>query len=72
MELALGRGGDQVVLKSNDKITYYGGRSQGTEKSTRVKARVKTLAFKELFSEENKLTGIYLITRKHCIYHQSI
>lgn len=28
MELALGRGGDQVVLKSNDKITYYGGRSQ--------------------------------------------
>lgn len=48
MELALGRGGDQAVLKSADRITYYGGKSQGTEKSTRVKARVKTLAFREL------------------------
>ncbi|RHP95391.1 MULTISPECIES: DHH family phosphoesterase [unclassified Clostridium] len=55
MELALGRGGDQVVLKSNDKITYYGGRSQGTEKSTRVKARVKTLAFKELLETKEKV-----------------
>ena len=55
MELALGRGGDQVVLKSNDKITYYGGRSQGTEKSTRVKARVETLAFKELLETKEKV-----------------
>lgn len=55
MELALGRGGDQVVLKSNDKITYYGGRSQGTEKSTRVKARVKTLAFKELLETKERV-----------------
>lgn len=55
MELALGRGGDQAVLKSNDKITYYGGKSQGTEKSTRVKARVKTLAFKELLETKEKV-----------------
>ena len=55
MELALGRGGDQVVVKSHDKITYYGGRSQGTEKSTRVKARVKTLAFKELLETKEKV-----------------
>jgi c-di-AMP phosphodiesterase-like protein len=55
MELALGRGGDQAVLKSADKITYYGGKSQGTEKSTRVKARVKTLAFKELVETKEKV-----------------
>lgn len=55
MELALGRGGDQAVLKSADKITYYGGKSQGTEKSTRVKARVKTLAFKELLETKEQV-----------------
>lgn len=55
MELALGRGGDQAVLKSADRITYYGGKSQGTEKSTRVKARVKTLAFRELLATKEKV-----------------
>ena len=55
MELALGRGGDQAVIKSADRITYYGGKSQGTEKSTRVKARVKTLAFKELLETKEKV-----------------
>lgn len=55
MELALGRGGDQAVIKSGDKITYYGGKSQGTEKSTRVKARVKTLAFRELLENKEKV-----------------
>ena len=55
MELALGRGGDQVVLKAGEKITYYGGKSQGTEKSTRVKARVKTLAFRELLENKEKV-----------------
>ncbi len=46
--LALGRGGDQAVVKYGDKISYFGGQSTGTEKSTRVKARVKAQAFKEL------------------------
>lgn len=54
MELALGRGGDQAVIKSADRITYFGGKSQGTEKSTRVKARVKTLAFKELLETKER------------------
>lgn len=48
MDMALGRGGDQCVVKSDDKITYYGGNSQSVEKSTRVKARVKAQALKEL------------------------
>lgn len=47
IELALGRGGDQAVIKDNDKIFYYGGKSQQMEKSTRVKARVKAQALRE-------------------------
>ena len=48
MDLALGRGGDQVVVKDFDKISYYGGATQQVEKHTRVKARVKAHAIKEL------------------------
>lgn len=44
IDLALGRGGDQVVIKERDQITYYGGKSQKVEKNTRVKARVKAEA----------------------------
>jgi len=48
MDLALGRGGDQAVVKTRDKISYYGGNREHTEKSTRVKARVKAQALREL------------------------
>ena len=48
IDLALGRGGDQAVVKSADNIIYYGGKSQQIEKSTRVKARVKAQALKEI------------------------
>lgn len=48
MDLALGRGGDQAVVKDGEKISYYGGKTQGVEKNTRVKARVKAHAFKEI------------------------
>ncbi len=50
--LALGRGGDQAVIKYGDKISYFGGQSAGTEKSTRVKARVKAQAFKEILESK--------------------
>jgi len=40
LELALGRGGDQVVVKSPEKVWFYGGKSQALEKRTKVKARV--------------------------------
>ncbi|MDD4371793.1 MAG: DHH family phosphoesterase [Anaerostipes sp.] len=54
MDLALGRGGDQAVVKDGDEITYYGGNSAVVEKNTRVKARVKAQALKELLeSKEN-------------------
>ncbi len=47
IELALARGGDQAVVKDNNSISYYGGKSQQIEKSTRVKARVKAQALRE-------------------------
>ena len=50
IDLALGRGGDQAVIKSNDNISYFGGKSQQMEKSTRVKARVKAHALREIIS----------------------
>ncbi|MDO4622641.1 MAG: DHH family phosphoesterase [Eubacteriales bacterium] len=55
IELALGRGGDQVVLRDGDSITYYGGKSQGTEKSTRVKARVKAQALQEYIESKERV-----------------
>lgn len=55
IDLALGRGGDQVVIKDRDKISYYGGKSISVEKSTRVKARVKAHAFREFVESKDKI-----------------
>lgn len=52
IDLALGRGGDQAVVKDGEKIYFYGGKSKQVEKNTRVKARVKAHALRELL--ENK------------------
>ena len=48
IDLALGRGGDQVVLRQGENVTYYGGKTQQVEKNTRVKARVKAHALREI------------------------
>ena len=53
--LAMGRGGDQAAVKQGDQVTYYGGHSAGTEKTTRVKARVKAQAFEELLQTKEKV-----------------
>ena len=55
IDLALGRGGDQAVLKTPESITYYGGKSQQVEKNTRVKARVKAHALREIISAKDKV-----------------
>lgn len=55
IDLALGRGGDQAVVKTPDKIAYYGGKSQQIEKNTRVKARVKAHALKEIIETKDAL-----------------
>lgn len=55
IDLALGRGGDQAVIKTPESITYYGGKSQQVEKNTRVKARVKAHALKEIIAGKDKV-----------------
>ncbi len=48
IDLALGRGGNQAVLKSGDKTYYFGGGARQVDRTTRVKARVKALALREI------------------------
>lgn len=55
IDLALGRGGDQAVVKIMHNTVYYGGKSQQVEKNTRVKARVKAHALKEIISTKDKV-----------------
>lgn len=55
IDLALGRGGDQAVVKTPESVSYYGGKSQQVEKSTRVKARVKAHALEEIISTKDQV-----------------
>lgn len=55
IDLALGRGGDQAVIKTPESITYYGGKSQQMEKNTRVKARVKAHALREIITGKDRV-----------------
>lgn len=48
IDLALGRGGDQVVVKEGEEVAYYGGKAKQVERNTRVKARVKAHALREI------------------------
>lgn len=61
-ELALGRGGDQVVIKNNEKINFFGGNSRELEKRTRVRARVIAQALRELIFESS---NIFIIGHKN-------
>ena len=80
MDLALGRGGDQAVVKDGEKILYYGGKSQQMEKNTRVKVRVKAHALRQILEANDNVLimghnlpdidsfgsalGIYIIAKK--------
>ena len=55
MDMALGRGGDQAIVKNPEKLSFFGGKSQSTERVTRVKARVKAQAFQELIESKDKV-----------------
>lgn len=50
IDLALGRGGDQAVIKDGGSIQYFGGKAMAMEKNTKVKARVKAHALYEFMS----------------------
>ena len=55
LELALGRGGDQAVVKHGTKLFFYGGKSQGVEKRSKVKSRVIANALRELIEHSEVL-----------------
>ena len=55
IDLALGRGGDQAVVKTKERTTYYGGKSMQMEKNTRVKARVKAQALREIIEQKERV-----------------
>ncbi len=55
LDLALGRGGDQAVIKRMSKIEYYGGKMQTVEKGNKGKSRVVAHALKQLIDQSNRV-----------------
>lgn len=55
MDIVLGRGGDQAVIRQNDIYKFYGGRAQEVEKRTKVKARVVAHALENLIKDSSKV-----------------
>ena len=55
MELALGRGGDQVVVREGDRYAFYGGKGQGGERYSRVKTRVFARALSSLMAQSGRI-----------------
>ncbi|MGN1033810.1 MAG: DHH family phosphoesterase [Intestinibacter sp.] len=62
LDLALGRGGDQAVVKTQDKFEFYGGKSKAVEKTTKVKSRLIGYALKEVISQSD---NIYIMGHKY-------
>ncbi len=55
MDIVLGRGGDQAVIRQNEIYKFFGGRAQEIEKRTKVKARVVAHALENLIKESSKV-----------------
>ena len=55
LDLALGRGGDQVVIKRNEKFSFYGGKSKAVEKKTKVKSRLIGHALREIIKQSDNV-----------------
>lgn len=55
IDIALGRGGDQAIIKQDGKYYFFGGRTQEVEKRTKVKARIVAQALEELMSEASNI-----------------
>ena len=55
MDIALGRGGDQAVVRKDGKYNFFGGKTQEVEKRTKVKARVISHALEELIGKADKV-----------------
>ena len=55
LNLALGRGGDQVVVRNVKNFEYYGGKSQSVEKGYKGKSRIIAHALKLLMTQSNRI-----------------
>ncbi len=55
IDIALGRGGDQAVIRQEGKYTFFGGKTQEVEKRTKVKARVISHALEELIKKSDNV-----------------
>ncbi len=55
IDIALGRGGDQAVIRKNGKYEFFGGNTKEVEKMTKVKPRVISQALKELIDESSNV-----------------
>ena len=55
IDIALGRGGDQAIIRKNGKYIFFGGRAQEVEKRTKVKARIVAHALEELIQESENV-----------------
>ena len=55
MDVMLGRGGDQAVIRQNGKYLFFGGKVEEVEKRTKVKARIVAHALEELIKENDKI-----------------
>ncbi|MDR1773803.1 MAG: DHH family phosphoesterase [Clostridioides sp.] len=62
LDLALGRGGDQAVVKTKDKFEFYGGKSKAVEKKTKVKSRLIGHALREIIKQSEE---IYIMGHKY-------
>ena len=62
IEMALSRGGDQVVVRNRLDFEFYGGKTQASEKRTKVKSRVMANALGELISDA---TQVFIMGHKH-------
>ena len=62
IEMALSRGGDQVVVRNSLDFEFYGGKSQASEKRTKVKSRVMANALGELIADA---TQVFVMGHKH-------
>ncbi len=68
LDIALARGGDQVVVRKDEAMFFYGGKTEATEKRTKVKARVKAHGLRELIREaDNVLIMGHKVPDMDCI-----
>jgi len=55
LDMALGRGGDQAAVKADQRLSFYGGKSNAVEKRTRVRARVIAHALRDLMLDSDQV-----------------